>query len=223
MNFETLVPQRSHRWLFVGIAMLGIFFSFGSGAQGPVISGWTGDIKAQPQALPQPEQAPAPLTGLFAKSAPALSGLATASQDPDVPWGNPTDSVAAVMTQGYGVGSHAPAAIWGGIDIALDGNGDGAADPQGSDGAPIYATMRGIVQVTPNSVPAGNHVWIRGPHYKTGYAHLKAFAVETGQHVERGTLIGYMGSTGNSSGPHLHYDVWNDGVNVNPLEYAALP
>lgn len=223
MNWETPGHQRSHRWIFVGVAMLGIFFSFGSKAQGPVISGWTGDIKAQPQAMLQPEPAPASLTGLFAKSAPAPIGLAAVPQDPDMPWGNPTDSVAVVMTQGYGVGSHAPAATWGGIDIALDGNGDGEADPQGSDGAPIYATMRGVVETTPNSYPAGNHIWIRGPRYKTGYAHLKAFAVETGRQVERGTLIGYMGSTGNSSGPHLHYAVWSDGVNVNPLEYAALP
>jgi murein DD-endopeptidase MepM/ murein hydrolase activator NlpD len=36
-------------------------------------------------------------------------------------------------------------------------------------------------------------------------------------------LIGYMGSTGQSSGPHLHYHIWKDGVNVNPLEYGAMP
>jgi murein DD-endopeptidase MepM/ murein hydrolase activator NlpD len=222
MNFPVPEHQHTHRWLFIGAAVLAIILSFSTRAQGPVVSNWSGDQVHQ-QSLAQPE--PAPLTGLFAKSAPAPSGtgLASIDHDPDMPWGNPTDSVAAVMTQGYGVGSHAPAEIWGGIDIAIDGNGDGLADPQGSDGAPIYATMRGVVKVTPNSVPAGNHVWVIGPQYKTGYAHLKAFAVETGQVVERGTLIGYMGSTGNSSGPHLHYDVWKDGVNQNPLNYGALP
>ncbi len=121
------------------------------------------------------------------------------------------------------MGTHAPAATWGAIDIAIDGNGDGQADPEASDGAPVYATMRGVVRVTPNSVPAGNHVWVLGERYKTGYAHLKAFAVETGQTVERGTLIGYIGSTGHSSGPHLDYQVWKDGVNQNPLDYGALP
>jgi murein DD-endopeptidase MepM/ murein hydrolase activator NlpD len=126
------------------------------------------------------------------------------------------------MTQGYGVGSHAPAVTWGAIDIAIDGNGDGNADPAGSQGAPVYATMRGTIKVTPNSVPAGNHVWILGDQYKAGYAHLAEFAVETGQVVERGDLIGYMGSTGLSSGPHLDYQVWKDGVNQDPLEYGAM-
>jgi murein DD-endopeptidase MepM/ murein hydrolase activator NlpD len=120
------------------------------------------------------------------------------------------------------VGSHAPAETWGGIDIAIDGNGDGDADPHGSQGAPVYATMHGVVKVTPNSVPAGNHIWVTGDQYKTGYAHLSAFAVETGQVVDRGALIGYIGSTGRSSGPHLHYDVWKDGVNQNPLDYGAM-
>jgi murein DD-endopeptidase MepM/ murein hydrolase activator NlpD len=126
------------------------------------------------------------------------------------------------MTQGYGVGTHAPAATWGAIDIAIDSNGDGHADPQASDGAPIYATHRGVVTVTPNSVPAGNHVWVRGEHYRTGYSHLKRFAVQTSQVVERGTLIGYMGATGKASGPHLDYQVWKDGVNQNPLSYGAM-
>ena len=217
---RTFGHQRSHRWLFVAVAVLGIWFSFGAGGRATVVSSWAGEA-APPPSAPQPEQAP--LTGLFAKSAPAAPGLAALAQDPDLPWGNPTDNAAAVMTQGYGVGSHAPAAIWGGIDIAIDGDGDGRADPQGSDGVPIYATMRGIVEVTPDSEPGGNHVWVRGERYKTGYAHLKAFAVETGQAVSRGTLIGYMGATGHASGPHLHYDVWKDGVNQNPLDYGALP
>ena len=221
MNFDISSELRlSHRWLVVALAVLLIWFSFGRGGQTPVISAWRGDTALQ-VAAPRKDQTV--LTSLFTKREPAKTGLAADPHDPHMPWGNPTDSAAAVMTQGYGVGTHAPAEIWGGIDIALDGNGDGAADPQGSDGAPIYATMRGVVKVSPNSVPAGNHVWVIGDRYKTGYAHLKAFAVENGQMVERGTLIGYMGSTGQSSGPHLHYDVWLDGVNKNPLDYGALP
>jgi murein DD-endopeptidase MepM/ murein hydrolase activator NlpD len=162
------------------------------------------------------------LNGLFAKQTPPSTGLASDPHDPSIPWGNPTDSTAAVMTQGYGVGTHTPAATWGAIDIAIDGNGDDQADAQASDGAPIYATHRGVVKVTPNSVPAGNHIWVRGEHYKTGYSHLKGFAVQTGQVVERGTLIGYMGATGRASGPHLDYQVWKDGVNQNPLSYGAM-
>jgi murein DD-endopeptidase MepM/ murein hydrolase activator NlpD len=127
------------------------------------------------------------------------------------------------MTQGYGVGSHAPAAVWGGVDIAVDGDGDGNADPQGSMGAPLYATMSGVIELKENSMPAGNHLWIKNDRYKVGYGHLQSFAVQDGQMVKRGDLIAYMGSTGNSSGPHLHYHIWQDGVNVNPLDFGAMP
>jgi hypothetical protein len=144
----------------------------------------------------------------------------------DAPTGNPLNATNTVMTQGYGVGTHAPAASWGAIDLALDSNGDGVADPDGTWERPIYATHSGIVQLTPNSYPAGNHVWVINDSYKTGYAHLQGFAVENGQAVARGTVIGYIGSTGMSSGPHLDYQVWRKQgsrwINVNPLDYGAL-
>ncbi len=127
-----------------------------------------------------------------------------------------------MLTQGYGVGSHAPAAVWGGVDLAIDGDGDGEADPQGSMGAPVYATTAASSISSVDSWPAGNHIWVQGEHYKSGYGHLKGFAVEEGQIVERGQLIGYMGATGQASGPHLHYHIWKDDVNVNPLDYDAL-
>ena len=100
------------------------------------------------------------------------------------------------MTQGYGVGSHAPAEIWGAVDLAIDGNGDGQADPQGTDGTPVYATHDGVVKLARDTYPAGNHIWVIGNHYKTGYSHLRDFAVQEGQAVKRGDVIGYVGSTG---------------------------
>ncbi len=142
--------------------------------------------------------------------------------DSDIPSSNPLGLPNTVMTQGYGVGSHAPADIWGAVDLALDGDGDGQADPQGTDGTPVYATHNGVVQLSRNTYPAGNHIWLIGDRYKTGYAHLKDFAVQDGQEVKRGDVIGYAGSTGGSSGPHLDYQVWQDGVNVNPLDFGAL-
>ena len=148
--------------------------------------------------------------------------VAQRDSDPDTPHGNPLRDERTVMTQGYGVGSHAPAAVWGAVDLALDGDGDGQADPQGSMNAPIYATHHGVTKLAPNSVPAGNHVWVLGEHFKTGYSHLASFAVQDGQTVERGALIGAVGTTGHSNGPHLDYQVWKDGVNVNPLDYGAL-
>lgn len=141
---------------------------------------------------------------------------------PDTPRGNPLGAPNTVMTQGYDVGSHAPANVWGAVDLAIDGDGDGHADPGGTDGAPIYATMRGVVHLARDTYPAGNHIWLVGDHYKTGYSHLRDFAVQDGQTVERGQLIGYIGATGEASGPHLDYAIWKDGINVNPLDYGAM-
>lgn len=140
----------------------------------------------------------------------------------DTPGGDPLGATRTVLTQGYGVGSHAPAAVWGGVDMAIDGDGDGQADPAGTLGAPIYATHSGVAKVRPDTWPAGNYISIENDHYKTAYAHLKEFAVADGQQVEAGQIIGYVGSTGQASGPHLHYEVWVDGQNVNPLDYDAI-
>lgn len=225
MNFDIGSGHRVPPWLAISAGLLVIWLLFGRGSSsGPVISGWSGDgnIAAQSAVGALKPQQPG-LTGLFSKQAAQGTGLAADSHPQDMPWGNPTDSTRAVLTQGYGVGSHAPAAVWGGIDIAVDGDGDGNADPQGSMGAPLYATMSGVIELKSNSMPAGNHLWIKNEHYKVGYGHLKDFAVQDGQTVQRGDLIGYMGSTGQSSGPHLHYHIWKDGVNVNPLEYGPLP
>ena len=109
----------------------------------------------------------------------------------------------------------------GPVDL-LCRDGDGQADAQGTDGAPVYATNSGVASVRPDTWPAGNYLSVEGPGYKTAYAHLSRYAVEDGQQVERGQLIGYVGATGQTSGPHLHYEVWKDGKNVNPLDYGAL-
>ena len=178
-------------------------------------------------------QSSAPLAAAIAQPSGGITGM-TAQQTGrgsgpfgggTTPQGNPLRDAHAVMTQGYGVGSHAPAEIWGAIDLAIDGDGDGVADPQGSYGKPIYASHDGVAKVTPNSVPAGNHVWIINDEFKTGYSHLEKFAIENGQQVHAGDLIGYIGTTGQSSGPHLDYQIWKmiNGawVNQNPLDYGG--
>jgi hypothetical protein len=150
-------------------------------------------------------------------------GLTTSTLRPE---GNPLQSANTVMTQDYGVGSHAPAHIWGAVDLALDGDNDGTADPSGTAGKPVYATHSGMVITRRNTWPAGNHIWIINLQYKTGYAHLQDFAVQDGQLVQRGDLIGYVGSTGQSSGPHLDYQVWQkqggQWVNMHPAEFGTL-
>jgi murein DD-endopeptidase MepM/ murein hydrolase activator NlpD len=55
--------------------------------------------------------------------------------------------------------------------------------------------------------------------YSTYYAHNRKLNVRIGQTVKRGDVIGYIGSTGNSTGPHVHYEVWKDGKPLNPSGY----
>jgi murein DD-endopeptidase MepM/ murein hydrolase activator NlpD len=217
--------RRPHILASIIVATILVWLLFGQTQPSVVMSDWNGDpIMAQKvAAAEQSTEQTVGLSAQFNKQVEVTTTLTTATNPEDVPWGNPTNSAHAVMTQGYGVGTHAPAEIWGGIDLAIDGDGDGRDDPEASWNAPLYATMSGIIELQPNSMPAGNHAWIKNKRYKVGYAHLQSFAVKDGQTVKRGDLIGYMGATGYATGPHLHYHIWEDGINVNPLNYGALP
>lgn len=150
-----------------------------------------------------------------------LAAIASKRGLPGAPFGCPVRPQAGnvVMTQGYGVGTHAPVAIWGAVDLAVDGNGDGAADPGATLGAPIVALHAGIAQVVPNNWLAGNYVRISDGinGWATAYAHLSKLNIVSGQQVEPGMIIGWVGTTGYSSGPHLHYEVYQHEVNINPL------
>ncbi|UOK42625.1 MULTISPECIES: M23 family metallopeptidase [Flavobacterium] len=88
-------------------------------------------------------------------------------------------------------------------------------------GTPIYATGDGVVEKADASLSGyGNHIEIRhGFGYETLYAHLSKYKVRPGQHVKRGDVIGYVGSTGRSEAPHLHYEVYQNGKVVNPLNF----
>ena len=93
---------------------------------------------------------------------------------------------------------------------------DIAADP----GMPVRATADGIVSFSGWSGGSGNLVVIEhGFRFSTFYAHNKMVSVKVGQKVKRGDIICYTGSTGNSTGPHLHYEVWREGRPVNPGSY----
>ncbi len=123
-----------------------------------------------------------------------------------------------VITQGYGVGSHAPAEVWGAVDLAVDSDGDGYAEPGATWYTPVVATHGGVVEVELESYPAGNHVWVRdaASGWRTGYSHLAIVTVISGQQVRPGEVIGMVGSSGVSSGPHLDYQVWRGETNVDP-------
>jgi len=88
-------------------------------------------------------------------------------------------------------------------------------------GTPIYATGDGVVYKADASLSGyGNHIEINhGYGYKTLYAHLSKYNCRPGQRVKRGDIIGYVGSTGRSQAPHLHYEVFKNGERVNPLNF----
>jgi len=116
------------------------------------------------------------------------------------------------FTSGFGVRSdpfHAGAAMHPGIDLS------------GSYGTPIYATADGtVLRAGWNSGGYGNLVEIdHGRGITTRYGHMSAILVSAGDHITRGQQIGRMGSTGRSTGNHLHYEVRIDGRAVNPIPF----
>ena len=118
----------------------------------------------------------------------------------------------AAFTSGYGVRSdpfRGAAAMHAGIDLA------------GPVGTPIYATADGVVSDAGwNSGGYGNLIKIdHGRGIETRYAHLSSINIREGQSVKRGQMIGRMGSTGRSTGSHLHYEVRIDGRAVNPVPF----
>ena len=94
-------------------------------------------------------------------------------------------------------------------------------DLAGAAGQPVYATGDGVVESTQiNFSGYGNVIVIdHGFGYKTRYAHLKEINVTAGQVVIRGDKIGTLGSSGLSTGPHLHYEVIYRGTQINPWNY----
>ncbi|MDO4728625.1 MAG: M23 family metallopeptidase [Bacteroidota bacterium] len=88
-------------------------------------------------------------------------------------------------------------------------------------GTPIYATGDGVVTRADNRASGyGEHVVIQhGYGYETLYAHLSKYNVTVGKKVKRGDVIGYVGSTGRSEAPHLHYEVRINGEPVNPINF----
>ena len=92
-------------------------------------------------------------------------------------------------------------------------------------GTPIMAAGVGVVERANRYGSFGNYVRIRhSDGYKTAYAHLKSFArgIKSGTRVRQGQIIGYVGTTGRSTGPHLHYEVHKNGRAINPSSLSTL-
>lgn len=142
--------------------------------------------------------------GSGAITAPGLRGLPSfASMPTRLPL------AASSMTSRFGVRRHP---ISG--DVRLHSGVDLAAPL----GTPVYAPTAGYVSAASWNGGYGLFVAIEhGGGMQTRYGHLSRVAVASGQYVAAGTVIGYVGSTGNSTGPHLHYEVRFNGQAVNPV------
>jgi len=93
-------------------------------------------------------------------------------------------------------------------------------DISGNLGTPVRATADGVVSYSGWTQYSGYLVVIEhGCGFSTAYAHNKSNAVKKAQKVKRGEIIGYVGSTGQSTGPHVHYEVWEKGRRVNPNKF----
>jgi murein DD-endopeptidase MepM/ murein hydrolase activator NlpD len=91
-------------------------------------------------------------------------------------------------------------------------------------GQPVYATANGTVDSAAPSGDYGNMITIRHDFWlATRYGHLSRFNVKVGQSVSRGDVIGFVGSTGRSTGAHLHYEILANGKLINPLQLLTQP
>lgn len=87
-------------------------------------------------------------------------------------------------------------------------------------GTEIYATGNGTVEFSGSDRGYGRHIIINhGFGYQTLYAHMSELKVKRGQKVSRGEIIGYIGNSGQSTGPHLHYEVIKNGNKINPINF----
>nr|WP_284126276.1 M23 family metallopeptidase [Parerythrobacter aestuarii] len=119
----------------------------------------------------------------------------------------------ATLTSSYGMRNHP---VLGGRRAH---KGVDLAAPTGT---PVYATADGLVQMAQWFSSYGKFIKIgHGNDLETRFAHLSRIVVEKGAMVKKGDLIGYVGSTGRSTGPHLHYEVRIGGVAVNPIPYMV--
>src|SRR5690606_31812950 len=128
-----------------------------------------------------------------------------------VPSGMPVQS--SLLTSSFGMRIHP---VLGG---RRGHNGVDLAQPTGT---PVYATADGLVSRAERFSSYGNYIQIEhGGDLQTRFGHLSGYAVTAGERVTKGQLIGYVGSTGRSTGPHLHYEVRVAGEAVDPTPYMV--
>ena len=122
--------------------------------------------------------------------------------------------IGVVLTSPYGYRTHPITGNYtmhNGVDLAC------------SSGTPIYASKSGYITTATYHYAYGNYVTINHMDgFSTLYGHMTYSVVSYGDYVEQGQIIGYVGSTGYSTGPHLHFTIYYDGSTVNPMNYISL-
>lgn len=144
----------------------------------------------------------------------ALDGIGGAGT-----WSRPISG--AVVTQPFGCSPYAMEPVDRNCPSGHFHSGIDLAAPAGT---PIHAALDGIVHVVVSATGYGLHVIVdSGNGLTTLYGHMSAVAVQEGDGVSAGDVIGAVGSSGNSTGPHLHFEVRRDGIPEDPTLDVALP
>ncbi|MEA4965012.1 MAG: peptidoglycan DD-metalloendopeptidase family protein [Oscillospiraceae bacterium] len=116
-----------------------------------------------------------------------------------------------VVTSPYGYRVHPITGVYkfhSGVDLSA------------ASGTPIYATASGTVSITSYDSSSGNYVMIsHSGGFASAYMHMTYYIVSVGDYVTQGQVIGYVGTTGASTGPHLHFMIYYNGATVNPMDY----
>lgn len=129
-----------------------------------------------------------------------------------ITWLVPCDYI--LFTSPYGMRLHPVYGVWrlhDGVDLA------------GDSGTPIIASRSGVVNEAGYGSANGYYVYIdHMDGFQTRYLHMTHYIVDVGEYVSAGQVIGYMGSTGASTGPHLHFGIYYKGSSVNPANYINI-
>lgn len=148
-----------------------------------------------------------------AQQAAQESGSSTSTNIPQVSAG---DLSFRWPLPGYSYISSPYGSRWGGFHTGIDISGGGVY------GASIVSAEAGTVILAASHYSYGNYVIVdHGGGYSTLYAHMSSIACSVGDYVTKGQTIGYVGSTGNSTGPHLHFEVRINGASQNPQSYVS--
>lgn len=162
--------------------------------------------KKEPKAEPQKEEKPAEKPVAEPETKPEAKPEAKPETDTEIPQGKPTQYTR--LSSKFGPRIHPitkKQSTHKGVDLAA---------PKMT---PIYATANGVIAFSGTQGGYGNFIKINHENgYKTAYAHMAKLVAKKGSHVKKGDLIGYVGSTGQSTGNHLHYEIYYKDKLVDP-------